>query len=734
MFDQRNRLTEDSQILSWGAADVTPEDGQTTKITVMDADRNILAVHSGITGTSYEVPLSSFFDGGSPSQLVESAIVRVTSERDGLESLQGHEITIVLAALTISGTPVLTATEGSSYAGFTVSASYGTPPYSYSLVGDWPAGISVDSSTGAVSGTPTEVGSFTGLSVRVTDAVSDTDDLPSFTLEVADGSTYYAELTIAAGEVSSDLTDFPVYVDLSDMPAGFWSHVKEDGGDIRVKTTGGALIPFDLVWFNHAASDGLLYFKRTVATATDTVVRIHYGDSNLNLLPAVDTNGRNAVWSDYDVVIIPGVDIFNRTGKSQARAWGYPQTFELLSSVTVTGHEGVIPLPNGEFVVLGSNALRRYNAALDTVLASNLDPAGDTGTAATDVGGGCVGGDGRLYISVGSPSQIAVFDASTLAFIETFDTSGVASPVGGPGAYCPVDGYLYGAPYVFSPGTDQLYKFDPATGAHVGTITMSEPLQKVQGAVWYGNALFLADDNFDRHTRVELDGTVTVGGLFGNSGTILEDGGPAGGFFYTLRNVSGENSIVEKWKPYDGALGGGACSFTSDARLTAPISAPGTVWSLGVSLSRNDGTTRVAVALATASASVGNVAYIASGGARVRAFFDASNSSLEFASTKNPAVGTMARVNVVYDGTTERRGYYNGGDKVTDSTITAVGSTVQYLVYGSDRYDTQSFSWRGKVGFAYLRMSALSDAWIAAEYSNLNAPSSFYAIGAEQET
>jgi len=45
--------------------------------------------------------------------------------------------------------------------------------------------------------------------------------------------------------------------------------------------------------------------------------------------------------------------------------------------------------------------------------------------------------------------------------------------------------------------------------------------------------------------------------------------------------------------------------------------------------------------------------------------------------------------------------------------------------------DAASFSWRGTIGFTYLRMSALSDDWIAAEYSNLNAPGSFYTIGAE---
>lgn len=85
----------------------------------------------------------------------------------------------------ISGTPVLTATQNAAYAGFTVSSTGGAAPRTYSLVGTWPTGISVNSSTGAVTGTPTNAGTFNGLSVRVTDAASKTDQLATFSLVVA---------------------------------------------------------------------------------------------------------------------------------------------------------------------------------------------------------------------------------------------------------------------------------------------------------------------------------------------------------------------------------------------------------------------------------------------------------------------------------------------------------------------------------------------------------------------
>ena len=92
----------------------------------------------------------------------------------------------VVLSLGISGTPITTATRGSAYAGWTASATGGTAPYSYSIAsGAYPSGISLNSSTGASSGTPTVSGTFAGIVVRVTDAVANHSDLGSFTLTVS---------------------------------------------------------------------------------------------------------------------------------------------------------------------------------------------------------------------------------------------------------------------------------------------------------------------------------------------------------------------------------------------------------------------------------------------------------------------------------------------------------------------------------------------------------------------
>jgi hypothetical protein len=85
----RNRVLEETQVLSWTDIDVVEEGGQTTKIVVMDAARNVITEHTGLTGSSFNVPVASF--GGA-----SIGIIRVESERDGLVSLQGHEITVTL--------------------------------------------------------------------------------------------------------------------------------------------------------------------------------------------------------------------------------------------------------------------------------------------------------------------------------------------------------------------------------------------------------------------------------------------------------------------------------------------------------------------------------------------------------------------------------------------------------------------------------------------------------------
>lgn len=88
----RNRLTEDAVVLPWDAADVTPEAGQTTRIEIRNVvDGSILTTHDDLPDANFNLPAASFA-GKSRGR------VRVGAKRDGLISLQAHEIEVIVAA------------------------------------------------------------------------------------------------------------------------------------------------------------------------------------------------------------------------------------------------------------------------------------------------------------------------------------------------------------------------------------------------------------------------------------------------------------------------------------------------------------------------------------------------------------------------------------------------------------------------------------------------------------
>jgi len=83
----RNRTMENSQVVYWDDANVAPEAGQTTKIRLLTSTGTVITTFSGLTGTSYDVPASAFAGN-------TNAFIRVSSERDGFESLQYTDINV----------------------------------------------------------------------------------------------------------------------------------------------------------------------------------------------------------------------------------------------------------------------------------------------------------------------------------------------------------------------------------------------------------------------------------------------------------------------------------------------------------------------------------------------------------------------------------------------------------------------------------------------------------------
>ncbi len=111
---------------------------------------------------------------------------------------------------------------------------------------------------------------------------------------------YREKVTIDNTQVDNDLTDFPVYVDLSDMSNSFFSNVNSNCGDIRVTQSDGTTeVPREVVDCDTSGQTGQLHFKApSVASSTNSEYYIYYGNSSANDYTNTDTYGRNNVWTN----------------------------------------------------------------------------------------------------------------------------------------------------------------------------------------------------------------------------------------------------------------------------------------------------------------------------------------------------------------------------------------------------------------------------------------------------
>lgn len=537
---------------------------------------------------------------------------------------------------------------------------------------------------------------------------------------------YGYRVTIPSGKVSSNLTNFPVLVDLADMPVGFWSYVSRGGTNLRAFAADGVTpLALDVISCLNTTQVGCVAVKVTVTAASATSFIIRAIEGAPRVAPDAPY-GRNAVWSDYKAVLAGGQSFQNRTGKSLSRVWGYPQGFEVVStSGIISGHEGVVG-DGSTFVVIGSNALRKYNSTFSAVIQSNLNPAGASG--GTDCGGGCYY-DGKLYVTTGAPQKISVFDYATLAFITAFDINAQAAGAGGL-EYCPEDGLIYTIVYdATAPFPLQMHRFSPVDGSYQGAVTLTTQsgvgLPNVQGLIWHKDAFYAPVDTVSRYYRIARTGEVTEGGEFG--GGAVEDGFSDGDSIYNFVRTAVDNGYVQRWRPFVDEFGGGM-RLTANGRVNIPIT-PSTTWTMRATGRRSDATTRVIAALAQPGSAFGNAVNMAWVTSSLRPAFDVANGALAFTSPPAPSTSTDFMMHIAYDGTAARHGWYNGGSKITEPAIRARGADLTFLICGNERETIDSVPWRGRIGLCYVRDGVLSDAWIAAEFANFNDPA-FYSISA----
>lgn len=151
----------------------------------------------------------------------------------------------------------------------------------------------VDDTASLVASGYTTTGSSAVVSISKVEVGAETDQTP--------GGNSETTITIAAGKVSSDLTAFPMRIDLATMPGPFWANVGGEGRNIRVYTLADVELPVDVVAINRTLQTGEIFVKVNLLAGSSNVFNV----KTIAAGPAIDPTaptGRHAVWADFECV------------------------------------------------------------------------------------------------------------------------------------------------------------------------------------------------------------------------------------------------------------------------------------------------------------------------------------------------------------------------------------------------------------------------------------------------
>jgi len=324
--------------------------------------------------------------------------------------------------------------------------------------------------------------------------------------------------------------------------------------------------------------------------------------------------------------------------------------------------------------------------------------------------------------------KIARYDAATLNFIDAVDVSAQNHEVSSI-AYNPVDGLMYVTS--FADGS-KLFKYDPLSLEYSGQLALSTTVQELQGITFWQGAIWLNSDNLNATVRVELDGTVRQA-VFTAGGGSYEGLSHTSDALLVFHDTTGSaNGVIKQIRPYDIAGGGGIDLGGSTYLKTTGLSLR-TSWTIGVSVVLDaKSANRALLSYDTdGSVSTANRATMAFRNSSDRFGFWNTTDSWLLDGGAAPSTATKYRMHAVQSTTASRKLYKDGAQAATQSGVTQKPTAGDTLYVGTENA-VAAETLDGRIGFYYLRPSALSADWIAAEYSNLNAPASFYTVGSEE--
>ncbi|MGD0733388.1 MAG: putative Ig domain-containing protein, partial [Terracidiphilus sp.] len=278
----------------------------------------------------------------------------------------------------------------------------GTLPYTYSIVGVLPAGLTLNTLTGAVSGTPTAAGTFT---VEVTDAVGNSSTSCMITINTALSVTCAA---VTAGEVNVPFNSGPMtvtggtspytYSIVGTLPVGLTLNTS-NGAITGTPTTAGSF-SVEVTDASGSTSTGCLITINTPVTATCVAVNAIQGVA-ITPVTMVGSGGAGGPYTFTATGLPPGLSI-----SSSGTISGIPTASGTFNyTVTVTDSAGNTGTVNCSVTVAPP-----VSATCVTINAVQ----GFAITPVTMVGSGGAGGP-YTFTATGLPPGIVISTSGTIS-------------------------------------------------------------------------------------------------------------------------------------------------------------------------------------------------------------------------------------------------------------------------------------------------------------------------------
>lgn len=537
---------------------------------------------------------------------------------------------------------------------------------------------------------------------------------------VLTGAATETTITIPATSVTENLTNFPVRVNLADMSTEFWEGVSSDGGNIRVRTALDVDLPIDLVTIDPGTLTGELFFKApalSISTSTSFKIVTVAGA----LAPGHATsNGRNAVWSDYEAVYM-FTSLENRTGVSTrdasmvGTAGSYPFS-PVGTGPDINVHQG-IAWDGTHFYAI--DTLRVYKYTSSWVAVGSPFLLSSIGTPDVNHFGDGTIHDGELFIvyekypnSTYNNQHVAVLDPATMTLLRTYDISAQGHEVS---SICwdATNNYFVITNYLNS---TLLYKYDEDFN-YLGTITTTNTARK-QGIEYYGGYFWVTTGDKTFY-RFNLDGSGRSLQWDGDIDGYMEGIAAKGdGTFFIL--FDGGLSAIYNFAPAGSAGIPGWLNIDGNGNALAGGMAQLTTWTMGASIAPLNVGSNGAILSYTPPVSSNNfrASLVLRGSNSQYGIWNSTNTWLQ-ATHAAPTIGTRHRLHETQEAATSRKIWVNGEMSATGSTAQRPGNSggTWSLFIGAE--DTSYFERMiGSINYVYLRNGLLSAGWLAAEYKS----------------